>query len=367
MVDASTDLVVNMSDKFIISADCKYLQKGYPFRLVYFKKVNDGYTAFLTPENWPDMNQADRSLFPVVENIIQTPGGPIVNNRRNGFFGVINTEELLQPHEFNYNEIEGIKICEEGGKTFMIKGNYLRMPLKAILPGLPYCSCLCGNTRPININYGVSGAGGIDGRLANEVYKVTVPFGAFTGQTVTKQFQEIRGFGLGTQTHTWTYISSIIVGFFSPQHTPYCPFAAPPVFTHSVCPVFEMAEIYFFTMTFSAASYDVLPLFSFPIVIYDYYNISDPMLGSKIGETCYARNEIIFLLSGGGGSANVGPGTVTVPSQPTFSDLPPGTPLPSFPPWEVNPSISLGDVLGSFPSCTNCYCRDIPSQYVPTC
>lgn len=348
------------TNRFELPRTCDYLKTGYPLRLVYFKKTADGkHRAFTTPKDWPDMGQAEPGLAPIVEDDD--------GNRKNGFFGIINTEEVLQPHELDFDEIDGLEVCEEGGKIFMVKDRCLRMPLKGLYPTLT-CMCDCGNLyNPIinlNLSIETGGVGGMPSYLQLNRYNPLSPI-AGVGVGTSKLFQQ----RIGSLVHNWNFNTGMFVAVFSPQRTSWCPFVAPPHHGHPVCP-FEMMDWYLATCDYHRGIHSVA-FFATGEVLWDHEEAGDIQLGAKIGTTCFSPD-----------GAPVSDRTkhtwaasleFILPSQPTMADFPDledDVPFDDigFPPWTGGTGdVSFSEpVAGGLLPCEEpCECHVGPSQYRP--
>jgi len=355
-----------------LSQVCEFIKAGYPFRLVYLKRngPND-YHLRMTPAGIIDGSWAERSWLPIVND-------SSFGNRRDTFIGVINAEETFQPHEFDDDEIIAVEICEKDGKLFMVKGNCLRMPLKAIFPTVG-CNCNCGARYSPNFNIGITASGAESG--APSRFKLDGMRPTYTvSSTIAKNFIKYTPITtLHIIVEEWTFSSSLTIAIFTPQDTGDCAFIVPPVFNHPYCPGYEMKEYFLVSRTARFQSYRKQVTPGPPDDPIQEDSIGTPQVLSKVGFACYSGSPGIFpIISDMNKSSWSAGADLIAPAQPTgadFTDLSPNSPNKpftqddiTFPSWEINKSFSLSDpVTSNFPPCEDCICHEPPPSWHNPC
>ena len=376
-------------EKHVLNNECEYLgvpkDAKYPFRLVFFEKdqVTGTYKASTTPQSWPSMGFALRGLLPKLEEkgpLIPDPLEPLW--RRNSFFGIINAEEALQPHIFNLNEIEGVEVCEEGGKIFMQKGRLLRLPLKAIFPPIRDCQCNCGNAYDVGLTF-----------YFNDVQVTGQNVPSFmSGPASMAYFQEWKGTcqifsrTVGPypnpappffRTDFYNVSFCAVLGIYTPQHTPVCSFAEPSIFEHPRCSGFEMMEFKIFGYGGTQIIYESLIL-PFPGLVrhIDSATLNPVQTGGRIGIACNNKfatlgisDEIVNTWQH---AERIALPSIPIPDKPDKPDeWPEGAPFPTsddFDPFKLEVEVKLGPptsgIYSQCPPALPCNCP-ISFPHVP--
>lgn len=348
----------------------------YPFRLVYFRPkegAEDIYVAQMTEASWPDMGFAIRGFYPIVQEVLGSEWNP-PRNRREGFFGIINAQEELQPHEFNYDDINGIEVCyvdEANNIEFMVKGNLLRLPIKPLFPPPPPCACNCGARYGLGMT--LSPSGSVPSEMLNPYFnKVFNSFPAAWWSGATQSF----AYKINSRPY-WPYldyemlkfVSAVIVGIISPQYTAWCPIHEPPVFNHPYCSGYEMAvwKTVSWSYYYATREYHKPTTLLDPITIWEKENLTEPKTGGQVGWGCYYptyRLEVSDLNVGswsGSTEFNLPP----LPTRDDFPELEEGQPFPEFEEWNPSAVPGLGPpTTSNWLSCEEpCVCDEHPPWY----
>lgn len=367
-------------DRFVLLYDgiCR-LVKEYPFRPVYFKEDTETglYKAYTTPQDWPDMGWAHRGYIPRLDWDAEWIDPDLREKwRRDSFFGIINVQEDLQPHDIyaliEAGLLEGIKVCETDDEVFMVKHEVFRLPLKADVRYIR-CPCACGNYKDINLSlsspqegsspFNMQNGGPIGYRKGDvRTHGETLSL----GQTFHHEYLEIDPGGIHHKWHFWDYGTYGMVVFVSPQCTSYCPFRAPPVFTHPTCSIYPMGQLFTASWSGYYAKYETWVITQLPHTEWEHEGYSDPVLGGHIIDWCYNRfcNMVI-----GDNNSGINPNP-EIPDMPQLTpdqipELEEGMPFPDWDPWEVNFEGSLNNNGTSGTPCdTPCECPDTwPDDY----
>jgi hypothetical protein len=364
----------NLCEKLGVPKDKKYL-----LRLVTFKKNDSGkYVAYMTDESWSDMGFAIPGWYPIVEE--PTFG----RNRRDSFFGITNAQEIFQPHEFDFSELDGIKICnvqDAAGPDvpeiqFMVKGNLLRLPIEPQF-SKPTCPCDCGDwySPSYTFNTGLHIDEGAPSAMYIPVYDELLGGSGHRWWAAPASWEwtwssGIQGVGLSAYIDTWYYASWVVPAIYSPQTAPYCRHKEPPIFNNEICSFYEMAEWYFGIRTGYSITGQRLFL-NYTETLYTYTFRSGWNKLGLMGEACYTGNINAPKVGDGGTrenwqeSANYSADAPDIPE-----DLPEGVPTPpgGLPATNVTANLTMsGPFEGLFPPCEPCDCIDTPDKYVPGC
>lgn len=368
MDNAGAHMAVDDVRHILVKNKCEFLgtqegSRNYPFRLIFFKEIPDQ----------PKVYEAHSTAF---ESGLQYRGSyPLVDGRKDGFFGLVNViENPFFLHEFNpegTGDIIAVKVCPVDNPNFMRKGTPLRMPLRPVIQNPPTCECFCGDTI-YQLNYF-----GIDASLGDVISggAIEVSSEQVHLHTVKLSWQHILDHKLPATINyieVWNYAMSFFVGVFSPQNA-HCEYRTPPVFSHPKCPHFEMMEFKFVSNAKYLASYTVNTFLENPPTgaPWQISSNSQPQVGAKFAEGCFNIFGDLLIPENMIDSINKGPFNFSHDHDDFINQIPPGNnTLPPDGFFDINFGIGI-DILGPFnrpgaQSCDDdCVCVPSPPLYQP--
>jgi len=363
--------------RHIVTPDqCEYvgvpLDEKYPFILVYLKKEGGSYKAYTSPET---SGYTRPGLLPLIDDPDRGAGW-----RRDSFFGVVNSQEELMPHELDFDEVDGVIVCQ-ADLTFMERHRLLRLPLMLDPRGLPACPCRCGKGYIPNWP-GFPEVGGYFKQLVlfpdpvwtKSVTGVALYRWSYSYTKAPTTFPPIA--------ESWNFSFSYQIGVYMAQYAngPAALAAGlrePPTFpsTHPKCPnTYATQEHYWASFSNYAANHIRQAPVAPPETIFSVNASSNLVKGGLVGVECWQQNGGTFIDDNFKGTWNIDLAEVAIEPPVNFGDIlnDNGEPVEDLPfqvpdvPELTFPPTSGGviEIPSNFSPCNEpCECRPANSNY----